>query len=148
VATFSFSWRVENCGGKISLNSLKKAGIYVYKSKIGFFKFSKEERVKINKLAGKKGGKKSKELGVGIFGLTKEERREHRSKMGKLSYEFGTGIHGRTEQKVVEDCKKGAKKTNSQKWMCIETGFVSTSGPLTKYQRKRNIDTSKRVRIS
>jgi hypothetical protein len=137
----------ENCGGKISLNSLKKAGIYVYESKIGWFKFSKEERVKISKLAGKKGGKKSKELGVGIFGLTKEERREHGSKMGKLSYEFGTGIHGRTEQKMVEDCKKGAKNTNSQKWMCEETGYITTSGPLTLYQKTRSIDTSKRVRI-
>ena len=137
----------ENCGGKISLDSCKKAGIYVYESKIGWFKFSKEERVKISKFAGKKGGKKSKELGVGIFGLTKEERREHASKMGKLSYELGTGIHGRTEQKIIEDCKKGAKNTNSQKWMCTETGYITTSGPLTLYQKTREINTKNRIKI-
>jgi len=44
-------------------------------------------------------------------------------------------------------CKKGAKKTNSQKWMCEETGYITTSGPLTLYQKTRGIDTSKRVRI-
>lgn len=137
----------ENCGGKISLDSCKKAGIYVYESKIGWFKFSKEERIKISKFAGKKGGKKSKKLGVGIFGLTKEERREHASKMGKLTYELGTGIHGRTEQKIIEDCKKGAKNTNSQKWMCTETGYITTSGPLTLYQKTRGINTKNRIKI-
>lgn len=39
------------------------------------------------------------------------------------------------------------KKLNTEKWMCTETGFVSTSGPLTLYQRKRGIDTSKRKRV-
>jgi general stress protein YciG len=96
---------------------------------------------------GRKGGQKIKELGVGIFGLTKEQKSENSRKAGKLSHELGIGIHGRTKQKVIEDAKKAAKVTNSQKWMCLETGFTSTSGPLTRYQRKRNIDTSKRVRI-
>jgi hypothetical protein len=32
--------------------------------------------------------------------------------------------------------------------MCIETGFISTPGSLTNYQRNRGIDTSKRKRIS
>ena len=67
--------------------------------------------------------------------------------MGKLSYELGTGIHGRTEQKIIEDCKKGAKNTNSQKWMCTETGYITTSGPLTLYQKTREINTKNRIKI-
>jgi hypothetical protein len=31
--------------------------------------------------------------------------------------------------------------------MCSETGYITTSGPLSIYQRKRGIDTSKRKRI-
>ena len=96
----------------------------------------------------RKGGKKVKELGIGIFGRTKREKIEHASKNGKLSYELGIGIHGRSKEKMSEDAKKAAKVINSQKWMCLETKFVSTFGPLTRYQRKRNIDTSKRVRVS
>jgi hypothetical protein len=67
---------------------------------------------------GKKGAAKVKELGLGIFGMTMEQ---------KLN---------------------AVKTTNSQRWMCVETGFITSSGPLTRYQQKRNIDTSKRVRIS
>lgn len=38
-------------------------------------------------------------------------------------------------------------KTIFQKWKCLETGFVSNPGNLTKYQKKRGIDVSKRIRI-
>jgi hypothetical protein len=67
--------------------------------------------------AGKKGSNKNKKNKVGIFSLSKEELSEN------------------------------GKKANSQKWMCLETGFVSNSGGLSHYQKARNIDTSKRKRI-
>jgi hypothetical protein len=68
--------------------------------------------------AGKKGSAKNKENKVGIFSLTKEQLSEN------------------------------AKKANSQKWMCLETNYISNSAGLTIYQKKRDIDTSKRKRIS
>ena len=40
-----------------------------------------------------------------------------------------------------------AKSNNSQKWKCLETGFITNSGTLSRYQRARGIDTSKRVKI-
>ena len=43
--------------------------------------------------------------------------------------------------------KQNAERTNSQKWRCLETGHVSTPGPLTNYQRARDIDTTLRVRV-
>jgi len=68
--------------------------------------------------SGRKGAEKTKELGLGIHALTLEERKEN------------------------------SKKVNSQKWMCEETGYITTSGPLTNYQRAKGIDTSKRIKIS
>jgi hypothetical protein len=46
----------------------------------------------------------------------------------------------------LKTMQKTANKLNSQRWMCLETGFITTSGPLTLYQRKRGIDTSKNNR--
>ena len=43
--------------------------------------------------------------------------------------------------------KKKGDPTNLQKWMCLKTGFITNPGNLTKYQRARGIDTSKRKRI-
>jgi hypothetical protein len=96
---------------------------------------------------GKKGGNKSKELGVGIFALTPEQQMQNRIDGGKIggnkAKEFGVGVHGFT----TEQRRLVVKKTNSQKWMCLETGYITTSGPLTAYQRKRGIDPSNRRRI-
>jgi hypothetical protein len=115
-----------------------KNGNYMYENKLGIHKLTFEELSEAGKVGyvnglgklstektsenGKKGGKKCKELKRGIFSLTPEQR--------------------------SENAKKSAKKVNSQRWMCEETGFITTSGPLTRYQRKRGIDTSKRKRIS
>ena len=142
----------ESCGGNFSLEQKSKAGKMGGKisgkkskeNKTGVCGRSKEQMSE----DGRRGGQKIKELGLGIFSLSSEQRSENSKKAGKLNYELGIGIHGRTKQKVIEDAKKAAKVINSQKWMCLETEFVSTFGPLTRYQRKRNIDTSKRVRIS
>ena len=40
-----------------------------------------------------------------------------------------------------------AMKVNSQQWKCLVTGHISNSGGLSAYQNKRNIDTSRRVRV-
>jgi hypothetical protein len=180
--------RVEN--GK----KLKELGI-------GIHGFTLEQRIEYSK----KGGQKTKELGIGVFGLTPEQRTENGkkggSRGGKVQYENKIGIHGFTFEersrrskeiglrhkenktgycglsfeerseygkiggkKAVETNKKngtsfwdtdlqstlgkrGAKKTNSQKWKCTETGFIANPGNLTQYQKARGIDTSKRERI-
>jgi hypothetical protein len=108
---------------------------------------------------GKKGGAKTKELGVGIFALTKEERIEIGKKSGKKTKELGVGIFALTkeERKIISSNggkkggskggKKGGKTTGTQKWMCLETGHITTPGPLSRYQKAKGIDTSKRKRI-
>ncbi len=42
--------------------------------------------------------------------------------------------------------KNAAKKTNSQKWECCETGYASTAAGVAAYQKARGIDTSKNNR--
>ena len=69
---------------------------------------------------------------------------ENGKRNGNKMYELGLGIHGITK----EERQEIVAKTNSQKWMCLETGYITTSGPLTAYQRRKGIDTSNRKRIS
>jgi hypothetical protein len=42
---------------------------------------------------------------------------------------------------------KGAKNSNAQRWKCLETGHISNPGGLSRFQKKRGIDTSLRVRV-
>jgi hypothetical protein len=44
--------------------------------------------------------------------------------------------------------KRGSDKANSQKWMCLVTGHVSTAGPLTIWQKARSIDPSLRTKLN
>ena len=80
-----------------------------------------------SKKQGKKGGKKTAELKLGVHapGMA--------SKGGKIG-----GLKGG---------KIGSTTTNAQRWRCLVTGFISSSGPLSHYQKKRGIDTSLRERV-
>ena len=114
----------------------KKATEIAKELGVGLYGFTKEQRSEY--------GKKSKELGVGIFSYTKKQLSENGYNGGKKAYEMKVGVHALTKEQMSENSKKIA----SQKWKCLETGFISNAGGLACYQRKRNIDTSKRVRIS
>ena len=119
----------ENCGGKFSLKhqkeAAKKSGLSHKQNGTGFFKLTKKERSELSKKCGRMGGNRTKELGVGIFSLTPEERSQNSKKSGKIA----------------------SRTTNAQKWMCLETGHISTPGGLSRFQNKRGIDTTKRKRI-
>jgi hypothetical protein len=43
---------------------------------------------------------------------------------------------------------KGGVITSNQRWQCTETGFITNAGNLSRYQKKRGIDTSKRIKLS
>ena len=122
------------------------------KTGTGLFTLTNEQR--------SKGGIKSKELDLGFFAMSDEEQQKVRSEAGKVGgkrvVELKVGIHGRTKEQMSEDAKKtpksarmrAGKTTSSQRWMCLETEYITTPGALTHYQRAKGIDTSKRVRIS
>ena len=135
----------ENCGGNFSLSVCRKSGLKhgkrAAKLKIGVHALTKEQLSENGKKGGQIGGKiggkmvgqivgqKNKENKIGICGLTQEERIKNGKKYGSAAG------------------KIGSKKTNSQKWMCLETGYITNSGALTMYQKAKGIDTSKRERI-
>jgi hypothetical protein len=142
-------------GGKVSGNENKRLGRGIcgltpeersknskknYENGVGIASLTFEEKSQ----AGKKGSAKNKENKVGIFSMTKEEL----SLAGKKSYEIraskGQDLFSTMS---IEERRMNAKITNSQKWMCLETGYITNSGALTHYQKARGIDTSKRVRI-
>jgi hypothetical protein len=146
----------ENCGGVMSLQTHSEAGKKGAQTNkennLGIFALTKEERIK--------NGKKLKELGVGIHAFSKEQVVEVCRNAGKIGgrksaktrIENKLGIFGFTKEQFSENGKKagkiGGKISANQKWMCLETGFITNAGNLTKYQRARGIDTTKRVRIS
>ena len=155
----------ENVGGLMSLEinrkSGKKSAETNKKQNTAIFGLTKKQL----KEQGILGGKKSYELGVGIHSLTTEQIRENSKKGGQKTKELGIGVCGLSLEQRIEIGRKNykngiglasitkekrkeiVKTTNSQRWMCLETGHITTSGPLTKYQRARGICTLKRVRI-
>jgi len=133
----------ENCGGTNSLKILKQNGQKTYENGIGVHGRTKEKMSE----DGKKGGRKTYENGTGCFSLPPEKRIEVSRKAGQKTYERRTGLFSLTPEKASEARKKGLKTTNSRKYQCTVTGFISTPGPLSMYQKARRIDPSNRVRI-
>ena len=80
---------------------------------------------------------------IGIHGLTPEQRKEKYKNNGKKTSQLKKGIHALTKEQRSEH----ARKINAQKWLCLETGFITNAGNLSQYQRARGIDTSKRKRL-
>ena len=105
------------------------------------------EQIKEN---GRTGGNRTKELGVGLFGMSEEEKRKARNKGAKRSKEIGAGLYSLTFEERSKTAKKTVEITNSQKWECSITGFISTPAGVVSYQKGKGIDTSKnnRRRIS
>ena len=110
---------------------------------VGIHSLTNEERKEI----GKKSGLKTYELGIGIFGLSPEQKSEISRRNGIKTKELGIGIFELSPEQRREIGRKSGKYVCSQKWKCLETGFITNPGNLTKYQKARGIDTSQRVRI-
>ena len=97
---------------------------------------------------GKKATKRARELGVGLYGLSSKEKSEAGKIGGKKIKELGIGIFGMSLEERKKVSSKSGKEVGKQKWVCLETGFITTPGALGRYQKARGIDTSKRKRIS
>lgn len=70
------------------------------------FRLPRERSVEIGKKYGILSYEKNKELGLGIFGLTPEQRVEN----GKKLKELGIGFHSSTKEERIEFSKKGGNK--------------------------------------
>ena len=121
---------------------------------------------------GKKGGKKSAELGVGIHapGMLGVGGKKGGKIGGKKTAELKVGAHApgmaskagkkaaainKANGTALYDPKiqsaggkKGSATLNAQKWQCLVTGHISNPGGLSRYQKKRGIDTKLRVKLT
>jgi len=121
----------------------------------GIFSLSKEEKIEAGKKGGTVGGNSNKINKTGFCGRSKEKMIEDGRKggkisgkiSGKLTYQNRIGIHGLSPEQTKQNASKGGKIVSSQRWKCLETGFISTAGALGNYQKARGIDTSQRVRV-
>jgi hypothetical protein len=158
----------ENCGYKTSIRICRENGIKCKENGKGIFSLSFQQRSENSKKYSKKAyenglaklskeqlsenskkiGLRHKENKTAVCGRTKEQMSEDGRKGGNKIKELGLGIFSFTPEQKSEYGKMGADIVNSQRWMCLETGFITNSGALTRYQTKRGIDTSKRKRIS
>ena len=129
----------EGCCGAIRSEEWKrniiKADEIRRKNQTGIYAVTPEMRKQIDLFC--------KENQLGIYALTDEQRKELGRKSGKYCKENGLGIFAETK----EDRSKRTTQTNYQKWMCLETGFITNAGNLSRYQMRRGIDKSRRVRI-
>lgn len=109
----------EHCGGKISLRQRRKGGL-----------------TSLNR---------NREQKTGLHGMSKEElslaAKKARANTTSAQYREN-GLKLSHEERV-----RRGKITTSQRWRCLETGYITTAPALTNYQKKRNIDTSRRERV-
>ncbi len=140
---------MENKLGIFSLNEeehkevARLGGIATKELKKGIFAMSKEEKSEAGKKAGSISGKNNRDKKIGIFSLSIDEIRENGKKGAQKCKELGVGVYSMSSEQRAEYARIGA----SYKWICLETGFTSTAGGLTRYQKARGIDTSKRKRL-
>lgn len=128
-------------GGKITGIENKKLGR-------GIFGLSPQQRSENAKKASKlssKNTKKGRKMKPPL--LNAEELKKCQIENGKKSgikhKENKTGVCGISPK----EHSKRASITNNQKWRCLETGHISNSGGLSRYQKSKGIDTSLRERL-
>ncbi len=92
------------------------------------------------------GGKKAKELGLGIHGLTKEQLSCMGKKNGTRSKELGTGIHGMSPEERQAASRKGnmviAEKYAKDFVLKSPEGEIVESRNIKKFARNNNLDPS------
>ncbi len=69
-------------------------------------------------------------------------------------------LKNKTKQEILDHCRKmnklisreslqkGGRLTMASKWMCLETGHISNPVNLSRYQNKRGIDKSRRIKLT
>jgi hypothetical protein len=77
----------------------------------------------------------------------------HKSRISATVSTLIWWTNGLEETRCIESPGEGWKegrlelKLNGELWVCLETGHITTPGPLTRYQKSRGIDTSLRRKL-
>lgn len=127
----------------LTKEQMREHGKKIHEEGKGIFSLTLEDRIKNGRKGGTISGNNNKKNKTGFCGRSKEQMSEDGRKAGKTCYEKKVGIFAKTK----EELSAQAAKTNSQKWKCLVTGFITNAGTLSRYQKARGIDTSQRIRI-
>ena len=112
----------ENCGGIISTEMCKKGAKILVENKLGIHSRTREQIIQ----DGNKGRETQKKLGIGIYGLSAEIRKQNGKKLaqrnvenghiqnlgkiyGKLFYENNMGMFGISDEEKKKNTSKGGK---------------------------------------
>jgi hypothetical protein len=139
----------EQCGVQPSLAVCSKAGKIGGATTAKKLNLEKDEQGRsINAMKGAiaRNAKKNEE-GKSISGVNGAAvTHKGKSSDGKSIVAKKAGIRSHRER-TPDGKSVRAIKWNQQKWKCLETGYITSPGPLTKYQRSRGIDTKLRIRV-
>ncbi len=107
-------------------------------------KWYKEHKSRAGKIGGTKVSREAKSRGG------KNCPKEAQSRGGKNQPKEVKSAAGRLggSRTPPEVRKASGLKATAQRWQCLETGFITNAASLSRYQMKRGIDTSQRVRLS
>jgi hypothetical protein len=94
--------------------------------------------------------KRSEAVRKGQASMTPEQRSEIAKKRqaNKTPEQRSEVVRKGNASRTPEQRSEATRKGSNQKWQCTVTGFISSPGSLSKYQKARGIDTSNRVRLS
>lgn len=121
----------EHCGSVISSAAAAKGGTNC----------PRETQVK----NGIEEAKRRKENGQHQWlGQTTEERQVLGKNVGNYSWKNQVGSFTPELTKQRHD---KLRKMNTEQWRCLITGFITSPGPLSRYQKARGIDTSLREKV-
>jgi general stress protein YciG len=114
----------------------RKNGKKNYELGLGISSLSEEEKSEV----GKKGGNRCKELGLGVHSRTKEEMIEH----GKKLHKNGLGIHGLTveqRKKYNTEASKIQVRNRSKEFVLVDPyGNIHKEKNINKFCRENKLD--------
>ena len=103
----------ENCAGIFSINHQKIAGLKggekTKENNVGIFALSKDERLKNSSRGGITSGNNHKKNKTGLCGMSFDQRSESGKKGAKINEKNGTGFYGMSFEKRSENGKKSAE---------------------------------------
>lgn len=142
-----------NYGGIISRETYIKTGLMVYELGLGIHALTPEERKKFAKL----GGNIAKSLKLGVHNRTADQMKidgkksievHRKNKTGCFDPTYSLQRKGGTIQGRKNVQNGHLEKLSKLKYICLETGFISSARGLSVYQKNRGIDISKRKLVN
>ena len=125
---------------KLSHEEAKKRGQEIKESGLGICGLSKEQRIKNGKLA----ARKNKKIGGGFYGLTDEQRTKNGKLGSKKAREMCVGIYALTPERRSEISKKAGKITGDKlaKEFVLKspTGEIIYGKNIRKFCRENNLN--------